>query len=177
MYTTWTPPPPMRYLKLVTGDFNHCDLGKVLPAYQQQVKGKTRGDRTLDLMYSYIMDAFTSAPLAPSGCTDHNLVSLLPKDRPRAQRQPLVTTTVQLWSKDACEALKGCFECTDRSTFTDTAKHVSELADTVCGYIKFCVDSVVPKKTVKIYPNSKPWVTKHITSLLNNILRTRHFRP
>ena len=145
-------------VKIVTGDFNHCDLGNVLPGYQQQVKCKIRGGSTLDLMYCNIMDACTSVPLAPLGRSDHNLVSLLPKYRPRVQREPPVTATVQLWSMDACETLKGCLECTDWSTFTFTAKNVSELADTVCGYIrpKFCVDSVVPKETVKIYPNNKP---------------------
>ena len=30
----------------------------------------------------------------------------------------------------------------------------------VCTYILFVQDSVIPKKTVKIIPNEKPWITK-----------------
>lgn len=31
----------------------------------------------------------------------------------------------------------------------------------------FCEDCVIPKKTVKIFPNSKPWVSKQLKNLLN----------
>ena len=31
----------------------------------------------------------------------------------------------------------------------------------------FCEDCVVPRKTVKIYANNKPWVTKKIKRILN----------
>ena len=50
--------------------------------------------------------------------------------------------------------------------FTDTSD-VNDLADTVYKYINFCVESIVPNKTVEIYPNNKPWVTKHIKDILN----------
>ena len=63
--------------KIVTGDFNHCDLNKALPGYQQ-VMCTTRGDRMLDLFYCNIKDAYTSAPLSLLGHSDYNLVSLLP---------------------------------------------------------------------------------------------------
>ncbi|KAK7455970.1 hypothetical protein BaRGS_00039395, partial [Batillaria attramentaria] len=116
-------------VKIVTGDFNHCSLKKVLPGYHQQVTCTTRGDRTLDLLYCNIKDAYNSAPLPPLGRSDHNLVSLLPRYRPRVQRKPPVSKTVQKWTATACEALRGCFECTDWSVFTDTETNVSQLAD------------------------------------------------
>ena len=131
--------------KLVTGDFNHCDLNKALLGYQQ-VTCTIRGHHTLDLFYCNIKDAYTSAPLQPLGCSDHNLVSLLPRYRPCMQRELSVMKTVSKWTKDAWNALKGCFDCTDWSVFTDTSD-VNEPADTVCEYINFCVES----KKVKIY--------------------------
>ena len=33
--------------------------------------------------------------------------------------------------------------------------------------ISFCVDNIVPNKTVKNHPNNKPWVIKDVKSLLN----------
>jgi hypothetical protein len=32
--------------------------------------------------------------------------------------------------------------------------------------VNFCVESVVPTKTCKIFPNNKSWVSKHLKSLL-----------
>ena len=34
-------------------------------------------------------------------------------------------------------------------------------------YINFCVDGIVPARTVRCYPNNKPWVTKDIKAVLN----------
>ena len=123
-------------IKIVTGDFNHCEISKMLPGYQQQVECTTRGQRRLDLFYCNARDArdaCTSASLPPLGRSDRNLVSLLPKYRPRVQREPLQTRSVQVWSAASQDTFKGCFECTDWSVFEDTASSVSELADTVCS--------------------------------------------
>ena len=32
----------------------------------------------------------------------------------------------------------------------------------ISDYIKFCVSSTIPTKTIKKYPNSKPWITAHL---------------
>jgi len=39
--------------------------------------------------------------------------------------------------------------------------------DVLSAYINFCVDSVVPTKTVKTFPNNKPWVTTDVKDLIN----------
>lgn len=44
---------------------------------------------------------------------------------------------------------------------------VKELTDMVSSWITYCEDTVVPAKTVKTYPNSKPWVSRHLEVLLN----------
>ena len=81
------------------------------------------------------------------------------------QREPPQTRSVQDWSAASQDTLKGCFECADWSVFEDTASSVSELADTVCSYIN-CVESVIPRKQVKIFSNNKPWVTKPMKDVL-----------
>ncbi|MCI4378807.1 hypothetical protein PGIGA_G00220440 [Pangasianodon gigas] len=35
------------------------------------------------------------------------------------------------------------------------------------GYVNFCTDSVIPTKTVRCFPNNKPWVTTDIRASLN----------
>ena len=75
---------------------------------------------------------------------------------------------LQDWSTGGWErSLKGCFLCTDWSVFMEMATDVSELADTVCSYISFCVECVIPRKSVKIFSHNKPWVTKRVKEMLN----------
>ena len=63
-------------------------------------------------------------------------------------------------------ALQGCFDCTIWSVFEESSNSIDELADVVCSYISFCTDSVIPHKKIFSYPNSKPWITKELKSLL-----------
>ncbi|KAK0139947.1 hypothetical protein N1851_023108 [Merluccius polli] len=69
-----------------------------------------------------------------------------------------VQKTVLQWTEDSVEALKGCFLCTDWSIFHDL--ELDEATETVTDYIKFCVDNVIPKKTITHFPNNKPYITK-----------------
>lgn len=56
-----------RALLLISGDFNHASLSATLPTFTQYVQCHTRGDKTLDLLYANIKDAYTAAPLPPLG--------------------------------------------------------------------------------------------------------------
>ena len=172
--------------KIVTGDFIHYDLNKALPGYQQQMY-TTRGDRMLDLFFCNTKDACMHVcPCDTAGSLSPWFGKFLTAiESPRATRTASDITQVDKgcvgrpkevfwlywlvsvhrhnkWTKDAWDALKGCFDCTDWSVFTDTTSDANELADTMCEYINVCFESIVPSKTVKIYPNNKPWVTKHI---------------
>ena len=42
-----------------------------------------------------------------------------------------------------------------------------EKVDFVSCYVNFCEDLVSEHKTVKCYPNNKPWVTKELKELIN----------
>ncbi|GFR67507.1 endonuclease domain of the non-LTR retrotransposon LINE-1 [Elysia marginata] len=122
-------------LKLVSGDFNNCDVSKCLVGYQQQVTCPTRKDRTLDLFYCNLKHAYTCKQLPKLGRSDHNMVSLSPKFWPLVQRQPPIKNTVMAWSKDTWDSLRDAFERTDWSVFNNTAQNVNEVAETVCSYI------------------------------------------
>ncbi|GFR65044.1 hypothetical protein ElyMa_001938300 [Elysia marginata] len=96
------------------------------------------------------------------GKSDHSLVYLRPKYTPMRHREQPKQKTVLVWTPEIWDELRACFDCTDWNVFVNSTADVSELADTVCAYIKFCIDCVVPCETIKLYPNNKPWVTKDI---------------
>ena len=81
---------------------------------------------------------------------------------------------MQDWTTASRDTLKGCFECTDWSVFEDTASTASELANTVCSYRNFCVETVIPRKQVKTFLNNKPLVTNPVKEVLNR--KRRGFR-
>ncbi|GFS24152.1 hypothetical protein ElyMa_001656500 [Elysia marginata] len=72
-----------------------------------------------------------------------------PKYKPLVHREPPTRKTCMAWTSDAWDNLRASFDCTDWTIFTATANNIHELADTVCSYANLCVDTVVPKKTVK----------------------------
>lgn len=70
-----------------------------------------------------------------------------------------------MWTEDSIETLKDVFLCTDWSIF-----HTLELdkaTDTIMDYMISCIDSVVAKKDVIVYPNNKPYITKEVKKCIN----------
>ena len=86
---------------------------------------------------------------------------------PLVQREPTVARSIKEWSGDAVEKLKGSLDCTHWDVFVDSSSDLSELTESVCGYIDFCVECTIPQKTVKMLPNNKPWITKRIKGIFN----------
>ena len=127
-------------IKIITGDFNHCDLGTTFPHCQQYLTCATRKDRTIDLFYCNIQNAYQSVSMPPMGRSDHNMVHLLPRYRQVVQRNPPVTNTVCDWSKESVDVLKGCFDCTEWGVFVGSSDDVCELSDVVSEYFMFCED-------------------------------------
>ena len=48
------------------------------------------------------------------------------------------------------------------------------MTECVTDYINFCVDSIVPTRTVRCFPNNKPWITRDLKKLLN--IKKKAFR-
>ena len=57
--------------------------------------------------------------------------------------------------------------CTNWDTFFDSSDTIDETVDVISEYINFCVDTIVPVKSIKSYPNNKPWITKDISSKIH----------
>ena len=154
---------------LLLGDFNKCDVTTLLPNLEQYVTTPTRHDRTLDLCFGNIPGAYVAKPRPPLGRSDHNVILLLPKYRQKLKTEDTQTKTVQVWNNDSVDALRGCMEITDWEIFFQSCEgDLNLLTDCITSYLSFCVDTVIPTKQVKLYPNNKPWVTKDLKQCLNN---------
>lgn len=151
---------------LILGDFNNCRLNKVLPTYQQYITCATRGDKTIDLCYGNVRNAYRAYKKPPLSTADHNAIHLVPAYRTLLQREGVVKKQVKQWSEEAIETLRACYECTDWRTLTDGTS-LEEAIDIITDYILFCEDMIVPTKTVKVFSNNKPWITKELKNILN----------
>lgn len=152
---------------LVLGDFNHCSLDKTLKTFYRYVTCPTRNNKILDQCYGSIKGAYKSLPLPPLSTADHNCVQLLPAYRTCLQRGKVVTKKVKLWTEEATQTLQGCLDCTAWDEFVESSQDINELTDVTSSWLGYCVDTVIPEKVVKVYPNNKPWVTKNLQALLN----------
>ena len=151
----------------INGDFNHCSLKKSSVKFFQHVTCHTRERATLDLCYSNVKDAYCSLPLDKLGDSDHNLVALLPKYRPLVQRVKPRKLTVKQWSQESVGKLQGSLACTDWNVFTENVTDENELVETITDYINFCTEICIPTKTIKIFPNNKPWISKNCKDIIN----------
>ena len=153
--------------KFILGDFNHCSPDKSLKGFQQYVTCTTRRGRTLDKCYGSVPDAFRSIALPPLGTADHDTILLAPAYIPVIRRAKKVIKNIKQWTSDSIQALQGCFESTDWNNLLTPSNDMEEQVDTVSSYINFCVDNIIPSKTVTIFPNNKPWITKELKEILN----------
>lgn len=79
---------------LVNGDFNHVNVSRTLTDFKQHVTCSTRQNKTLDMLFANVKDAYRATALPPLGGSDHNLVRLVPTYMPAVKRLPTSTRTV-----------------------------------------------------------------------------------
>jgi len=95
-------------------------LDSTLPAFHQFVSRPTRKNRTIDLMYANVRDAYKATPLPPLGKYDHNLVFLQPKYTPKVR-------SFRKWTPEAEEALRDRCESADWRVLQDSFGEDTEL--------------------------------------------------
>ena len=112
-------------------------------------------------------NAYRSIAKPPIGDADHNTVHLVPIYKSLLKRAKCVERQVKVWNEDSTARLQGCFDCTDWDVFRNSCSSLDELTDVVTSYVSFCVDTVIPVKKCKVFPNNKPWVSKQLKHVLN----------
>ena len=153
---------------IVTGDFNTCVIDSYIPHFTQYIDCPTRKEKTLDKCYVNVKNAYKAKQLPALGESDHLMIELLPAYKTLMKRMPVEKKEIKVWDdSDACESLRGCFECTDWNVFFDDCNDLDEANDVVTEYIKFCESVCIKTKTIKSFPNNKPWVTKEIKEVIN----------
>ena len=151
----------------ILGDFNACCLKKPLGHYYQYINCPTRHGKALDLCYGTIKGAYKSYALPPLGSSDHNCVLLAPVYQSTLKRGKIEHKEVAVWTDSAIRELNGCLYSTDWDVFINACTDLDELTDTVTSYICHMEESIIPRKTIKLYPNNKPWVNKSLRNVLN----------
>ncbi len=97
---------------IIVGDFNHANLKTVLQKFYQHVNFATRGNNTLDCVY-------TTVPHL--GYSDNISVMLIPAYRPILKLAKLVQKQIKVWPHNATSALQDCFQDTDWNMFKEAA--------------------------------------------------------
>jgi len=116
----------------------------------------TRGERTVDLFYANVKEAYRAVSIPPLGRSHRSMVYLQPTYRPCVQRLPVTTRSFRKWSPEASDALRDCFDVTDWAVLLEEEEMVIDMdkrVSTITDYINFCRDTVIPVRTVKCYPN------------------------
>ncbi len=156
---------------IIAGDFNHANLKTVLPKFYQHVNFATRGNNTLDFVYTTGKNAYKAVPRPHLGYSDHISVMLIPAYRPLLKLTKPVQKLITIWPENATSTVQDCFQCTDWNMFKEADTYnnhtdLQEYIETVTAYIKKCMDDVTVTKTITTRANQKPWMTAEVRGLL-----------
>ncbi len=98
-------------------------LISVFPKIHQHVDFPTRGNNTLDFVYTTQRGAYKALPLPHLGTSDHITVMLIPAYRPIVKVTKPVHKQIQVWPEGSSEALQDCFNTTDWNMFKQAATY------------------------------------------------------
>ncbi len=143
-------------------------LGSQNGRHFQHITINTCVDRVLDHCYSSFRDTYKSLPRPPFGKSDHSSVLLLPAYREKLKREALALRTIQCWSDQSDAILQDSFDQVDWDMFQAASDdNIETYSNTVMHFIRKCIEGVVPKKSIRIYPNQKPWINSDVQSALS----------
>uniref|UniRef100_A0A8C4RGC7 Uncharacterized protein n=1 Tax=Erpetoichthys calabaricus TaxID=27687 RepID=A0A8C4RGC7_ERPCA len=133
---------------------------------EAKMEAEVRG-RILKYKTHFFFISGIATPLPVLGKADHNLVLLQPHYKSRVRVLPTTTRSFRKWTPEAEQALRDCFGTTDWDILQGSySENIEEVVDCTTEYINFCMDIVVPVRTVRCYANNKPWITSDIKGLL-----------
>ncbi len=99
----------------------------------------------------------------------------MPAYRQKLKREAPALRTIQCWSDQSDAILQDCFDHVDWDMFRAASDDdIEAYSDSVTCFIRKCVEDVVPTKTIRIYPNQKPWINSDVRAALS--ARTSAFK-
>ncbi|KAI4884158.1 hypothetical protein NFI96_005463 [Prochilodus magdalenae] len=132
---------------IVAGDFNHCNLRTVPPQIAPARELSDEGEQ-------------------------HSRPSLQQPYRQLLKQAPPVSKTIKVWTEETDLVLQDCFDTTDWEVFRtaavgeDCTVDLEDYASGVTSYISTCIETIVPTKRCRTYPNQKPWINCDVRSML-----------
>lgn len=90
----------------IAGDLNKANSKTVLPRFDRHVHCPTRGENTLDHVYSNIKYGFKASPLLHLGQSDHISLFLTPANRPRISTDKPTARVIQVWPEEASSSCR-----------------------------------------------------------------------
>lgn len=140
---------------------NHASsFSNFLPTFKQFIDCPIRENKTLDLLYSNVKDAYKCCSLPPLKFSDHRLVHLSSTYTPVVKRMLVTTRTVKCWSHESIESLHGCLDFCE-----PYGDDIDGLTDCITEYIKFCTDIYISSRVILCCSNNKPWVTRSLKAV------------
>lgn len=129
------------------------DLKAVLPKFHQHVKCDTRGFNTLDKVDCNIKLGYRAKQLPHLTQCDYMLLII-----------PTYTELWQLALMIPFLQLQGCWKRTNWgiSEYTDLELFTGRVQ---CN-IKTCTTLITVKKSIRVFPNQKPWMTREVQQVL-----------
>ena len=155
---------------VIFGDFN--DLSKfydeisILTQLHPMVSFTTRGDKTLDQLFSNITDYQDPVMIPPIGRSDH--VSILWKPRGKVRSTSFVKVKVRKFSKSK---MAGFCDIVNNTDWLSYIKDHDDLHDAVdsfncCLYSLF--NHYFPERVVRLRSNEEPWMRMSLKILIND---------
>uniref|UniRef100_A0A2D4HU70 Endonuclease/exonuclease/phosphatase domain-containing protein n=1 Tax=Micrurus lemniscatus lemniscatus TaxID=129467 RepID=A0A2D4HU70_MICLE len=134
---------------IITGDFNKACLKTVFPEFTQYVTCATRGNITLDPVYSNLKHAYKAVSLPHLGLSDHLSLFLMPGYTPLRRKTKPEIKLIKIWPEGALDQLQDCFSNTNWNLFEQ--EDLEEYTKTVLFYILTCVDIVSVKSASRFF--------------------------
>ena len=123
----------------MAGDINAGKLKSVLHNFYQHAICTTRGEETLDHLYSTHTDTYKALP-RPLFCkSDHNYILPIPTYKQKFKQELSLMRSIRIWSDEMDAKLQDCFASTDWNMFWDSSDNIEEYITSVTGFINKCI--------------------------------------
>ena len=152
---------------IICGDFNDLrtfsDQICRLAGLTQLVDFPTRGDNSLDLLFTNFSTSRCPTRFSPIGKSDHALVFWSPV----CSSQKIVKKKVRNFSKSSVSSFHQYIDSIDWISFISSCNDIDEAFETFLYSLFAVFDFFFPLKTVRVRPCDKPWVRPSLKILID----------